>query len=544
MSESGETTDEESSLSPRTVSPRNVPPRDDAIRAVVEFIVCVTSMILLATTWIVEPFIVPSGSMATTLLGPHRRIVCRECGFAFDVGSDEDDRAARVCCPNCEAVRDDVTEPVAKGDRLLVAKQAFRVRDPARFEVAVFRRPGQAGQAYVKRIVGLPGESLLIRDGDLFIDGQRVHKTLAEQRGLAVLVHDAAFESPEIPPAWHPSGGSSCWSARPGGRFQAAAASDATLPGETSLPREPLNLPSSTTPSPLLAVEPTAAAAEAEAPRTTFSPRESRATNEATRRPIHWLDYEHMVRPLAPHARSTPGPIVDRLAYNQIQRVQLLDEFDTTHDLLLRTKLAAAGEGAIYFRANAGADQFFAEVHPDSGAVELFHNGRRVASGALPESLSGETPKLVEWSVIDAQAVLAVEGRLCFAPYRWEPSGRAANSGVSPLAIGAQGPAVDVHELQVWRDVYYTDPYRRAGRPRGAVAWGVDAPYQLGPDEYFMLGDNSRYSEDSRLWPEGPGVPRSAMIGKAVVVHYPSRWMEWGARSFHVPDWERIRYIR
>ena len=79
------------------------------------------------------------------------------------------------------------------GDRLLVSKQAFRSRPPRRWEVAVFRRPDVDNKVFVKRIAGLPGESIQIRDGDVFAQAEIQRKTLDEQRAVAVVVHDNQF---------------------------------------------------------------------------------------------------------------------------------------------------------------------------------------------------------------------------------------------------------------------------------------------------------------------------------------------------------------
>lgn len=42
---------------------------------------------------------------------------------------------------------------------------------------------------------------------------------------------------------------------------------------------------------------------------------------------------------------------------------------------------------------------------------------------------------------------------------------------------------------------------------------GIHSPCRLGDDEFFVLGDNSAASDDSRTWPQ-PGVKLSAFIGK------------------------------
>jgi len=86
--------------------------------------------------------------------------------------------------------------------------------------------------------------------------------------------------------------------------------------------------------------------------------------------------------------------------------------------------------------------------------------------------------------------------------------------------------------------VYYS-------RPIGVRArWGIDRPYRLGPDEYFVLGDNSPASDDSRSWPSGPGVPSEMLIGKPLAVLFPARSAGWFGVRFQLPDLPRIRYIR
>jgi type IV secretory pathway protease TraF len=68
--------------------------------------------------------------------------------------------------------------------------------------------------------------------------------------------------------------------------------------------------------------------------------------------------------------------------------------------------------------------------------------------------------------------------------------------------------------------------------PNGEVAFGSEGTYSepvyypdrtqgrrvFGPDEYFVLGDNSTSSQDSRAWGQ---VPERLLMGKAVVVYFP-----------------------
>ena len=60
------------------------------------------------------------------------------------------------------------------GDYLLIDEVSYRFREPERGEVVVFRAPPHPSSRYIKRIVGLPGETVLIEEGTVSIirDGQ------------------------------------------------------------------------------------------------------------------------------------------------------------------------------------------------------------------------------------------------------------------------------------------------------------------------------------------------------------------------------------
>jgi hypothetical protein len=107
-----------------------------------------------------------------------------------------------------------------------------------------------------------------------------------------------------------------------------------------------------------------------------------------------------------------------------------------------------------------------------------------------------------------------------------------------PVRFGARGLTARVGRLKLFRDVYYTE-----SRSRHAV----NHPYELNDDEYFVLGDNSPVSHDSRRW-DKPVVQRSLLIGKPFLVHLPSKPgnLRLGKREMQlrIPDWERIRFLK
>jgi signal peptidase I len=55
------------------------------------------------------------------------------------------------------------------GDYLIVDELSYRLRSPQRGEVIVFKYPQNPSQRYIKRIIGLPGETVEIKDGKIFI---------------------------------------------------------------------------------------------------------------------------------------------------------------------------------------------------------------------------------------------------------------------------------------------------------------------------------------------------------------------------------------
>src|SRR5215510_106272 len=57
----------------------------DSVREIVETVVFVVVLVLLLKTFVAEAFVIPTGSMATTLLGYHKNVECPKCKFKFTV---------------------------------------------------------------------------------------------------------------------------------------------------------------------------------------------------------------------------------------------------------------------------------------------------------------------------------------------------------------------------------------------------------------------------------------------------------------------------
>jgi hypothetical protein len=95
----------------RTSGPPNPVEIKDNIRETIETVVFVVVLVLMLKTFLAEAFVIPTGSMATTLLGYHKDITCEQCGFEFPVNvspwAEPQERVGRIAimrarCPNCE----------------------------------------------------------------------------------------------------------------------------------------------------------------------------------------------------------------------------------------------------------------------------------------------------------------------------------------------------------------------------------------------------------------------------------------------------------
>src|SRR5690554_2495399 len=60
------------------------------------------------------------------------------------------------------------------GQRLMVDKISYRFGEPKTGDIVVFRYPADLRRKFIKRIIGLPGDEILIQHGYLFINGQRI----------------------------------------------------------------------------------------------------------------------------------------------------------------------------------------------------------------------------------------------------------------------------------------------------------------------------------------------------------------------------------
>ena len=69
------------------------------------------------------------------------------------------------------------------GDNLITDKISYRFSDPKRYDIVVFPFEDENGKRnFIKRIIGLPGETVQIKDGEVYINGELLGETYGKEK--------------------------------------------------------------------------------------------------------------------------------------------------------------------------------------------------------------------------------------------------------------------------------------------------------------------------------------------------------------------------
>jgi signal peptidase I len=572
----------------------------------IESIVVAFTLALLFRGFEAEAFVIPTGSMAPTLMGRHKDLACAACGRDFRVGcsTEEDEQSqslrtelarlereaatlgravadatsaprdreaarrrlellesdrgplaelrARLTskmvpaarCPNCGFVTELMENkpgkgrvykwdyPSFSGDRILVDKFAFDFASPDRWDVVVFRYPEDAKTNYIKRLVGLPNETVHISGGDLWTSRADERPVIARKppeklRAMLQCVHDSRHVAPRLLAAGWPL----CWADWSAQREAAACRwttadegrswTAACAAGGTARLRYRHLVPTAEDWTAVEAGQPLAERAKATR-IDDFQPYNAIAT-----RP-------HPVGDLAVECRLESRRASGTVALDLVEdgrRHQCLLDLATGTARLESPTLAAAATAATPVRGSGRWDVLFANVDDE---LTLFVNGRRIA-------FEGPTTWDAPMGPREAPVERAVP----------EPGDTVAND-LAPAGIEAVDADVTVSGLRVLRDIHYITAVDVARN--GQIIEEPVLDFPLGPDQFLVLGDNSAASKDSRLWLEGHHVDRSLLIGRALVIFWPhaipAKWgipVKLGGWEVRLPCWPnfgRMTFVR
>ncbi len=436
--------------------------------------------------FVMEAFRIPTGSMADTLKGAHFRLRCRQCGYRYEYGFVPQNygfpedyvpppgnlKSYSSRCPSCgyyQATGGAMS--VANGDRILVLKCLYQFFGPKRWDVIVFKNPLDPRINYIKRLVGLPEEKLEIIDGDVYINGKIARKPPKVQNELWMPVYDNDYQ-PVIPYA--PAFNHHQW-AQP---FKAGS---------------------------LWEID--------EASPTLF-----RLDSSADQ--INSMVY----------STSIGNDFRATYAYDDVRDYKRLPYCS---DLMVRFYANPhESEGRIGIELSKYETHYKAWVDL-TGEMFITKNEKNGKITELArESIEPPTinkSALVKFANVDHQLVFQFGSE----KLTWD-------LGLSPEAAGPRKTKIEpqvrifgsgrltLSHVAIFRDIHYTAP-NGLGQGRAAE----DNPFTLGKDEFFVLGDNSPNSQDSRWW-NRPGkannglsyregiVPRDYLVGKALFVYWPS----------------------
>ena len=487
--------------------------------------------------FVVEGFVIPTGSMAPTLLGQHLLMHSDQTGQDFPVGFD----VKRSVSP------DRFTDPLlgraiplsmseAKkirpqgGDRVLVLKTLFPFFEPERFDVVVFKNPtdtqGQSAN-YIKRLIGLPGETLWIADGDIFAkkkDGPFLIQRKPEhtQHSLWRTISDSDALPTDMLALTRPWRGPP-WRSRPENSW---SFENRTWTCNTSNP-------------------------------STLEWDESKMNID------DWLSYNMLMTNLGDEPMSDV-----RIGATIVPESSNLKASFTIEAIQHRfTWLLEDGMASLIMLTKQGVEVM---------SIEAVH-----------DSLSAGTPTRVEFWHVDQMMALYINGdKIAELLYDFGPEGRlrlatgadssepiadvADRSGKPPkLVWHFEGTPLTMTRLKIDHDLYYRSSRLRSRATKNPTKPGNEQLVEFGSpgfgthpdklavldeDQFMMAGDNSTYSHDGRQWgnpdvfvatqiDDSPFVVhRDLLIGKAWSVYWPTAH-RLGSIPI-IPDFGRIRFIR
>ena len=527
------------------------PIKQDSMRETVESIVVAFVLAFLFRGFEAEAFVIPTGSMAPTLYGRHKESDCEQCGFHILIGASDEindetgyfssnKRIETAICPNCRFENDVRNAPVFKGDRILVNKFPYEFSEPQRWDVPVFKYPEKPTTNYIKRMVGLPNETLVIKRGNVYrIEEDRTRSVLRKPPSRQKAIHIPVFDNNFQPTSLHEKGWPKRWAAveRLGGDAADSEKKDQLGLGAVAGWTE------------------ASATWDEDAESGNFAIELSSAADS-----LKWLRYRHIIPsnddwdaandgPLQPSNREyffndaeSMGPrsqlITDFCGYNTYTggNGTTTDDAYWVADLTLTCDIEiveAGDQSEVVVELNEGVHCYRCRIDVSTGNAKLVSVNRYSGSGESEEVLAEAQTDLTgsgDWELryanVDNRICLWVDNDLLIERDIYYRASQISNDDADRFTWSGDDEHPEpyslrrvLHDPAEWYELY-------SKRARGSNNT-PEARFELGPDEFLMLGDNSPRSQDSRVWPNARGaehrhaVPRSALVGRAFYIYWP-----------------------
>ncbi len=533
--------------------------------------------------FVLEGFVIPTGSMGPTLMGAHVRIDSPVTGFEYASDASPIVTSGFPAFPQVDPMisqrmpiglmeRTELAANVRAGDRVLVLKPLFLVSQPQRWDVVVFKNPtdpvGDA-QNFIKRLVGLPNETFLIVDGDVFTgppgassDALKIErKPEYVQRAVWQPIYNSDYE-PVKSIATLESGMRAEWPGPPWkARGPNAAKWQGVAPASNQPPQRAWTFagPGKATLEWDIAAWPVDDWNSYNALR--FAEDAGTGTNAmATFTNPAWRSQRvYGVRDLRLTASVECADMAGFSTEFALTAGRHLLRFTVQGDGHARVQREESEGGNVLgtaeFAFTPSSDGFLAlEFWHVDQQLWVFVNGRVV--GQWPYEFASLSERIASASKYNRTVEQHVANPI-------DPNGPSA-PGLS-WTFESRAPFT-LNRVRVDRDLYYRpvmhdqrNQFPMNGEFVTGAGFGTDwnNPARLGPDDFLMLGDNSSHSRDSRLWGRAhklalttfgdaqPGVvPRQMIVGKAWCVYFPAPMPLSSGGTTIIPDFGRLRFIR
>jgi len=451
-----------------------------------EYLITAFILAFVIRSIVIEPFRIPTGSMAETLKGDHLRLACQQCGYEYDYdlgnyrqAGDANPRrrleSMSSRCPSCGYYQmTGGRMPITSGDRILVLKCIYQFFEPEQWDVVVFKNPLDPSENYIKRLIGRPGQTVEIIDGDIYIDGQISRKPAKVQNELWMPVFDNDY---------HP--------ARP---------REGLFNGHNW--QQPFkNIQGSKW--------------------TTYkdSPCIFRLNSAADQ--INSLIYD----------TSIGNNFKATYAYSDVTRYEYMPYCS---DLMVRFHLQrSGGQGSVGIALTKYRRRYNATIDFTGRMIitEVSQGSKTILDSRQVELSSADKPTQVKFANVDHQLIFQFgDEKLTYDLGPLPEDAGPRETDIEPqVGIFGSGKLTLSH-IAIFRDIHYTSkPFVNSSKSGMATEGN---PLTLAEDQFFVLGDNSPNSADGRWWhSSGIGnnglsyrqgiVPREYLVGKAFVVYWP-----------------------